>query len=242
MTEPITIYPAIDILDGKCVRLFQGDYSQETVYNNDPVAVAREWKEQGAKFLHIVDLDGAKKAEPVNFEIIKKIYEETGLPIQTGGGIRDFAKAKMILDAGIERIIIGTSALKDKDFTIQALETYGERVAIGMDCRDGYIAVEGWEENSDVKAIDLALELKKHGLKTVIYTDISRDGTLTGPNTAELKAFAEATQIDTIASGGMSQVEDIQGLQALRDEQITIEGAIVGKALYTGNIKLREVL
>lgn len=237
----ITIYPAIDIRDGKCVRLFKGDYAQETVYDDSPLAVALKWQELGAKFLHIIDLDGARDAKPVNLEIIKEIKTKTGLPVQTGGGIRNFETAQRIIDAGIDRIILGSVALKDPEFTKAALDKFSDKVAISFDCRNGKVATEGWLEDSKVSAIDLALEMKKHGLGVAVYTDIDRDGTLQGPNLDELKNFAQKTQIPTIASGGMSKPHDIEALQNLRDSGVAIEGVIIGKALYTGDIKLCDL-
>lgn len=240
--KQLTIYPAIDIRDGKCVRLFKGDYDQETIYDDSPLAVALKWQKLGAKFLHIIDLDGAKEAKPVNLEIIKEIKSKTGLPVQTGGGVRSFETAQQIIDAGIDRVILGSVALKDPDFTKAALEKFASKIVISFDCRNGKVATEGWLEDSEVEAVDLALEMKKHGLCTAVYTDIDRDGTLQGPNLDELKNFATKTQIPTIASGGMSKPKDIEDLQNLKNDGILIEGAIVGKALYTGDIELDKIL
>lgn len=234
-----TVYPAIDIRGGACVRLHQGDYDKEEIYNSDPVKVAMDFKACGAKYLHVIDLDGAKAAKPVNLEIVLNIVKQTGLPVQLGGGIRDFENAKKILDSGVQRIILGSSVLKNPEFVKQALSEFADRVCIGMDCRNGRIAVEGWLEDSDVLATDLAEELKKHGLARVNYTDIARDGTLAGPNTVELKNFAETSQIKTIASGGVASIEDVDELSQLSD---FVDGVIVGKALYTGNINPEELL
>lgn len=236
-----TVYPAIDILDGKCVRLFQGDYAQGTVYNFDPLAVAKDWAKLGAKFLHIVDLDGAKMGSPVNLDTIREIAQSLDIPVQLGGGIRDYETAKQVLDAGVKRIIIGTAALRDLEFTKKLLAEHGDQVAVGMDCRDGKLAIEGWQTDTEMRAIDFANDLKKEGLELVIYTDISRDGTLEGPNIVELKEFADLTGVATISSGGISNIKDVLELKSLKDKGSNIDGAIIGKALYTGDIKLDEL-
>lgn len=241
MTKELKIYPAIDILEGKCVRLFKGDYAQSTSYGDDPVDMAKRWRDEGAEFLHVVDLDGAKEGRPVNLSIIEKISSTTGLPVQTGGGIRNREYLEQVFESGIARAILGSSAIKDPDFTKTALEEFGEQIVIGMDTRGGKIAVEGWLEDSDVSAIDLANEMKKHGLKLVVYTDIEKDGTLAGPNINALREFADSTGIATIASGGMSKPQDIEDLKSLVQEGVPLDGVIIGKALYTGDIKLMDL-
>jgi phosphoribosylformimino-5-aminoimidazole carboxamide ribotide isomerase len=235
-----TIYPAIDIRGGKCVRLFQGDYAQETVYGDSPLAVAREWESQGAAWLHLVDLDGAKEGRPVNFELIASIAREVKVPVQVGGGIRTEGDIAAYLEAGVARVILGTAAMEDRPFTEKVLRAYGPRIAVGLDCRGGCVATRGWLTTTDVKAVDLAAELVGYGAETFIYTDIARDGTLTGPNVTEIVELARATKKQVIASGGVSAVEDLQALAAHAAEGVG--GAIVGKALYTGAIKLGEAI
>ncbi|OEH86813.1 1-(5-phosphoribosyl)-5-[(5-phosphoribosylamino)methylideneamino]imidazole-4-carboxamide isomerase [Desulfuribacillus stibiiarsenatis] len=240
-----TVYPAIDMRGGKCVRLFKGDFAQETVYHEDPVSVYKQWVEQGAKFVHVVDLDGAKDGKPAHLEVATAMVQagqQDGhqTPVQYGGGIRSMETLAQILDAGIDRAIIGTSAVEDKQFVKQALETYGgERVVIGLDCRNGYVATKGWLETAEVKAVDVARELKEWGAKIFVYTDISRDGTLTGPNIEEMLHFAEEAEVEVIASGGVSNLQDIKDLADQKAQGIV--GAIVGKALYTNAVTLQQV-
>ncbi|OEF97842.1 1-(5-phosphoribosyl)-5-[(5-phosphoribosylamino)methylideneamino]imidazole-4-carboxamide isomerase [Desulfuribacillus alkaliarsenatis] len=239
-----TIYPAIDMRDGKCVRLFKGDFNQETVYHQNPVEVYKTWVEQGAKFVHVVDLDGAKDGRPAHLEVATGMVQagiEDGkqIPIQYGGGIRSMETLKQVLEAGVNRAILGTSAVEDKAFVKEALETYGERVVIGLDCRNGYVATKGWLETAEVKATDVAKELKEWGARLFVYTDISRDGTLTGPNIEEMVHFATEAQVDVIASGGVSNMQDLKDLTAVKDKGIV--GAIVGKALYTDAVTLKQV-
>lgn len=240
-TREFVIYPAIDIFQGECVRLEQGEYSKSTTYNTDPVFVARQWESRGAKFIHIVDLDGAKEGNPKNLQQIKNIVDAVNIPTQLGGGIRNLATAKQIIDLGVSRVIIGSAIIKDEDFAKQALNELGDKVVVGMDCREGKLAISGWTETSSVSAIEKAIELKSYGLKNVIYTDISRDGMLTGPNLTEMKDFMTQTGINLIASGGVSDLADIETLKALQHENYPIEGVIVGKALYTNNIKPEEL-
>lgn len=234
------IYPAIDIRGGKCVRLFQGDYAQETVYGESPQEVAKQWVEQGAKWLHLVDLDGAKAGQPVHAELVLSIARAVNVPVQIGGGIRTEGDVAAYLDGGVSRVIIGTAALENRDFMKQVLSRYGSKIAVGLDCRNGYVATRGWLETSDVKAEDLAKELVELGAETFIYTDISRDGTLTGPNVEEIVSLARATGKQVIASGGVSVEQDLFALSAFANEGVG--GAIVGKALYTGAIDLAQTL
>ena len=238
------VYPAIDIRGGKCVRLFKGDFQQETVYHHQPDAVYLSWVDQGAKYVHVVDLDGAKEGRPAHLTIAKAMVEK-GIagghrtPIQYGGGIRNLETLEQVLETGVSRAIIGTSAVEDKQFVRQALMTYGDRVAIGLDCRDGFVATKGWLETATVKATDLAVELQQWGAKLFIYTDISRDGTLTGPNVEEMLEFADSTGSNVIASGGVSNIDDLKVLSAQRGRGIV--GAIVGKALYTGAVTIEQI-
>jgi len=235
-----TIYPAIDIRGGRCVRLIQGDYNQETVYNDDPVAVATDFTVKGAQYVHLVDLDGAKAGHPVNHELIGRIANAVSVPVQVGGGLRTLADVENLLNLGISRVIIGTAAIEDREFTESVLGTYGNRVAIGIDARNGLVATRGWLETSEVKAEVLAKELAAKGAETFIFTDISRDGMMQGPNIDAIAAIAQASGKQVIASGGVTVLDDLVKLAARRAEGIS--GAIVGKAIYTGNIDLELAL
>lgn len=235
-----TIYPAIDIRGGKCVRLVQGDYNQETVYHDSPLAAARVWAEQGADWIHLVDLDGAKAGHPVNHEVIGEIARETGVPVQTGGGLRTLADVEQLLALGVSRVILGTAAIEDRPFVTRVLNEYGSKIAIGLDARDGYVATRGWLTTSEVLAEDLARELAAEGASTFIFTDISRDGMMGGPNVEAIVKLALASGRPVIASGGVSRYEDLDSLS--RREAEGVAGAIVGKALYTGSIKLAQAL
>lgn len=235
-----TLYPAIDIRGGKCVRLYQGDYAQETVYGESPLEVAKQWVEQGATWLHLVDLDGAKAGEPVHVELVCAIAREAGVPVQIGGGIRREADIARYLEGGVARVIIGTAAIEDKAFVERVLRAYGKQIAIGLDCRGGYVATRGWLTTTDVTATELAQELCQFGAETFIYTDIARDGTLTGPNVEEIVGLAKATGKQVIASGGVSQLDDLTNLAQYSKDGVS--GAIVGKALYTGAIQLSNAL
>lgn len=231
------ILPAIDIKDGQCVRLFQGDYAQVTTYDADPVHVAQRWSDAGASWLHVVDLDGAKQGQPVNTEIIKRIRTATNMHIEVGGGMRSLAHIEQVLSLGVERIILGTVALLDRSLLQEALQRFGKRIAVGLDARDGLVAIAGWRETSQVQATTLARELAAMGVARFIYTDIARDGALTGPNLAALQEMQQATTRPLIASGGVSKLADLQALAAL-----DVEGAIVGKAIYTGDVELASAI
>ncbi|ANY73499.1 1-(5-phosphoribosyl)-5-[(5-phosphoribosylamino)methylideneamino]imidazole-4-carboxamide isomerase [Paenibacillus ihbetae] len=232
------IYPAIDIRGGKCVRLVQGDYNQETVYNDNPLEVAKSWESQGGSFIHLVDLDGAKAGHPVNDEIIGSIASSVNVPVQVGGGLRTLADVERLLGLGVSRVIIGTAAIEDRVFTEEVLGRYGDKVAIGIDARNGYVATRGWLETSEVQAEVLAKELAAKGAETFIFTDISRDGMMQGPNVEAIVALAKASGRSVIASGGVTRLEDLLALSAHREDGVG--GAIVGKALYTGHIDLAE--
>ncbi|MGG1664444.1 1-(5-phosphoribosyl)-5-[(5-phosphoribosylamino)methylideneamino]imidazole-4-carboxamide isomerase [Brevibacillus sp. NRS-1366] len=234
------IYPAIDIRGGKCVRLFQGDYGQETVYADSPLAMAKRWVEQGASWVHLVDLDGAKEGKPANAQLIKDIARQVPVPVQVGGGIRTEEQIADYLEAGVARVIVGTAAIEDEPFTKRILQTYGDKIAIGLDCRNGLVATRGWLTTTDVQATELAKRLVSYGAETFIYTDIARDGTLTGPNVEEISALALATGKSVIASGGVSNLDDLLALAAHMTEGVS--GAIVGKALYTDAFTLAEAL
>ena len=231
------IYPAIDLRGGKCVRLLQGDYDQTTVYSDDPVEMAKKWEACGAKWLHVVDLDGARQEASHNRAIICEIAKALSIPVQTGGGIRSMADIEELLSGGISRVILGTAAVKDPQFTLQAVQTYGEKIAVGIDAKDGYAAVSGWEEVSNRKAVELALDMKKIGIQHIIYTDIATDGMLQGPNLDAMVQMAEAFGSGVIASGGVGSHEDLCALT-----KTGVSGAIVGKALYTGRVDLKQAL
>ncbi|TJY39545.1 1-(5-phosphoribosyl)-5-[(5-phosphoribosylamino)methylideneamino]imidazole-4-carboxamide isomerase [Cohnella pontilimi] len=234
------IYPAIDIRDGKCVRLVQGDYNQETVYNEDPVAVARDWEAQGGQWIHLVDLDGAKAGRPVNHELIGRIAKAVNVPVQVGGGLRTEEDVERLLGLGVTRVILGTAAIEDRAFVSRVLAKHGAAVAIGIDARNGLVATRGWLETSEVKAEDLAVQLAAEGAQTFIFTDISRDGMMGGPNVEAIVQLAKVSGRTVIASGGVSRPEDLDRLaEHSRDG---VGGAIVGKALYTGSIKLADAV
>ncbi len=231
------LLPAIDIKDGHCVRLYQGDYAQVTTYDSDPVQVARCWQEAGASWLHIVDLDGAACGQPVNGEIIRHIRTATALHIEVGGGMRTLAHIEQILGLGIERVILGTVALTDHALLQEALARWNERIVVGLDARDGWVAISGWRETSRVQATTLATELSAIGVQRFIYTDIARDGALSGPNLRGLQEMQRATSCPLIASGGVSSLADLYDLAVLG-----VEGAIVGKAIYTGDVDLARAI
>ncbi|EGL14451.1 MULTISPECIES: 1-(5-phosphoribosyl)-5-[(5-phosphoribosylamino)methylideneamino]imidazole-4-carboxamide isomerase [Paenibacillus] len=234
------IYPAIDIRDGKCVRLVQGDYNQETVYNENPLEVAQAWEAQGGQWIHLVDLDGAKAGRPVNDKLIGEIARTVKVPVQVGGGLRTEEDVDRLLSLGVSRVILGTAAIEDRAFVQSLLAKHGENVAIGLDARDGFVATRGWLETSSVKAEDLAVQLAEHGAKTFIFTDISRDGMMGGPNVEAIVRLAKVSGRTVIASGGVSRPEDLERLAA--EAANGVGGAIVGKALYTGSIRLEEAL
>lgn len=235
-----TIYPAIDMLGGKCVRLVQGDYGKETVYSEDPAEVAKKWQRAGARWLHLVDLDGAKQGKPVNDQLIGQIVKSVDIPVQAGGGLRTLADVERLLSLGVSRVILGTAAIEDRAFTERVLQLYGDKTAISLDCRDGFVATRGWLDTTTVKAEQLARELAAIGAETFIFTDISRDGMMQGPNVEAIAALAKAAGKPVIASGGVSQSYDLLAL--LNRANDGVAGAIVGKALYTGGIDLAEAI
>lgn len=234
------IYPAIDIRGGKCVRLMQGDYAKETVYNDDPVAVAREWEALGGMWIHLVDLDGAKAGHPVNDDLIGRIARSVNVPVQVGGGLRTEDDVERLLGLGVSRVILGTAAIEDRQFVSRVLAKHGAKVAIGIDARNGFVATRGWLETSEVKAEDLAVQLAQEGAQTFIFTDISRDGMMKGPNVEAIVRLAQISNRTVIASGGVSSQDDLDRLAAHQTDGVG--GAIVGKALYTGSIKLDEAV
>lgn len=232
------LYPAIDIKDGKCVRLKKGLFNEVTVYSDRPYEVAKQFEADGAGFIHVVDLDGALKGRSVNAEAIKKIVESVSVPVQLGGGIRTLDNIREVLELGVYRVIIGTKAVENPEFIKQAVEMFGaEHIVAGVDAKDGLVAVEGWEKLSDKTALNMALAMKEMGVKTIVYTDISKDGMLTGPNVEQTKLLSDKTGIDIIASGGMSCMQDLVNIY-----NAGIHGAIMGKALYEKKINLKEAV
>lgn len=234
------IIPAVDIKAGQCVRLVQGQADQETVYSNDPVAMACHWDEEGAQLIHVVDLDGAFDGKPVNVEIIKNIIYNSTVDIQIGGGIRTMDALSAYFDAGAYRIILGTIAYQQPEFVEQACKKYPGKILVGIDARNGKVAIQGWREVSDQSAADLAKSLESAGVAGYIFTDISKDGMMQGPNLEQIKEFASATTTPVIASGGVSRIEDVINLLALEEEGV--EGMIIGKALYDKKLDYREIL
>ena len=231
------IFPAIDLSGGKVVRLYQGDYEKMTVYGADPCAVARDFMAAGAKYLHVVDLDGAKDGTLANFDSISALAKQGGLYIEVGGGIRTEERIEKYLDLGVGRCILGTIAVKDFDFTRRMAQKYGDKIAVGVDARDGYVAVSGWLETSKEKGVDFCRRLYDAGVQTVIYTDISRDGAEQGTNLALYRELARIEGLHITASGGVSSIAELKELQA-----IGTHAAILGKALYTGRLDLAEVI
>jgi len=231
------IIPAIDLRDGKCVRLYQGDYDEETVFSDDPVEVALEWQSLGAPRLHIVDLDGAAKGEPFNLDIIKEIASAVLIPTQLGGGIRRLETIEQLLKAGIERVILGTAAVEDPKLIEEACSKFSESIIVSIDAREGYIATHGWCQETQLKTVEFAQAMVPLGVKRFIYTDISRDGTLTEPNFIAIAEMVNTICLPVIAAGGISSIKHLKILKS-----IGVEAAIIGKALYTGNIKLKPAL
>ena len=231
------IFPAIDLQGGRCVRLTQGDFARSQEFSDDPAAVAQRWQSEGGRWLHVVDLDGAKAGAPQNLAAITAIRAAISIPIEVGGGLRSLGTIGALFDLGVERAILGTAALKDRDFLRACLARWGERIAVGLDARDGLVATDGWLETSTTSALTLARELAAEGVARFIYTDIARDGTLTGPNLKSLAQLQQAIAQPIIASGGVSSLADLRALAELH-----VEGAIVGRALYTGEVKLAEAI
>jgi phosphoribosylformimino-5-aminoimidazole carboxamide ribotide isomerase len=231
------IFPAIDIRNEKCVRLTQGDYSKMTVYGVDPVEVALKWQSKGAEYLHIVDLDGAKDGKRVNGDVIEKIAKSTEIPIQVGGGIRDTKAVEELLSNGVSRVIIGTGAIKDLKWLSELVRVYGEKICVSIDAKNGFVATDGWEQISEINAVDFAVNLENIGVRTIVYTDIQKDGMLKGPNFKMYEELMKKVNLDIIASGGITTIEDVETLK-----RMGVYGAIIGKALYDEKIKLEEAI
>lgn len=233
----MNIFPAIDLYDGKAVRLFKGDYNQMTVYSDNPLEVAKKFETLGATHLHLVDLEGAKNGYPGNLETIRRIVEETDLFTEVGGGIRTIETAKAYIESGVDRIILGTAAVENEAFLKEALSLFGDKVAVGVDLKDGFVAIKGWTEKSALSAQDFLSKMEALGVKTIICTDISRDGAMQGSNNQLYKELSESYKIDLVASGGVSDINDIKTLT-----QMGLYGAIIGKAYYIGAINLEEAI
>lgn len=235
----MVLVPAIDMLDGQCIRLYKGDYNKVTVYG-DPVEIGKKWQELGAQMIHLVDLDGAEAGNPKNLEVIKKLVETLDIPLELGGGIRSMDTIKMYLDLGVQRVILGTAAVENMALVACAAAVYGERIVIGIDAQDGIVKTKGWLNDTKIDALKLAYDMKELGIERIIYTDINRDGTLTGPNLAETENLARESGLKITASGGMSSMKDIKAVMKL--EQYGVDEVILGKALYENKIDLVEAL
>ena len=231
------IFPAIDLYGGKAVRLYKGDYEQMTVYSDDPVSVALDFKAQGAEWIHLVDLEGARDGDTPNLETVRRIVKESGLKAEVGGGIRSLAVIEKYMEAGVQRVILGTAAVTDPAFLSAAVEKYGEKIAVGVDIKDGCVAIKGWKETSSLEAFEFCKHLESLGVKTVISTDISKDGAMQGANHALYDAMRKELGMQIIASGGVSSIEDVKRLAAME-----LYGAIIGKAYYTKAISLEEAI
>lgn len=231
------ILPAIDLLGRKAVRLLKGDYNQVTVYSDSPLEVAEKFKSLGANYIHMVDLDGAKYGTTPNMDIVAEVAEKTGLFVEIGGGIRSMDTVKEYIDAGVSRVILGTAAICDEDFLKEAIKTYGEKIAVGADVKDGKIAVKGWLEQSDVTLDEFFMKMQKLGVKNIICTDISRDGAMRGTNLELYRELSAKYSLDITASGGVSSIDDVRELR-----KMNLYGAIIGKAYYTGAVDLKEAI
>jgi phosphoribosylformimino-5-aminoimidazole carboxamide ribotide isomerase len=230
------IYPAIDIRGGKCVRLLQGRFDDMTVFGDSPADMAEKWERLGGEYIHVVDLDGAR-GDGANDAAIRAICGRVSVPVQTGGGVRTMDDIRSKLDGGAARVIIGTAAVRDKELVRRAVEEYGDRIVVGIDAKDGMVAIEGWETVSALAAVEFAKEMESIGVKTIVYTDIATDGTLAGPNIAAMREMAETTGMEVIASGGVGSEDDIIALK-----ETGVAGVIVGKAIYTDKVDLKKII
>ena len=233
----MNIFPAIDLYDKKAVRLFKGDYAQMTIYSDKPWEIAKDFEQKGAKFIHVVDLEGAKTGLTPNLDVVKRIASETNLFLEIGGGIRDMKTVKAYLENGANRVILGTSAVNDEAFLKEALSVYGEKIAVGADVKDGYIAIKGWVEKSQYSLDEFLSKMQNLGVKTVICTDISKDGAMKGTKLALYSELSKKYTLDIVASGGVSSIDDVKALN-----EMNLYGAIIGKAYYTGAIDLKEAI
>ena len=233
----MNIFPAIDLFDGKAVRLFKGDYEKMTVYSENPIEIARDFEQKGAKYIHMVDLEGAKDGSTPNLNIVKQIANETSLFVEIGGGIRNIETVKTYLENGVDRVILGTAAVNDEEFLKQAVKEYGDSIAVGIDIKDGFVAIKGWTEKSEYSGFDFCQKMQNLGVKYIICTDISKDGAMQGTNRQLYKELSEKFSVNITASGGVSSLEDIKALK-----ELNLYGAIIGKAYYIGAIDLKEAL
>jgi len=235
----LLVIPAIDLHRGRCVRLYQGDPERETVYGNNPVEVARQWEQLGAKMLHLVDLDGAFTGHSKNAKVICSIGEEVHIPLQLGGGIRSGEAVEKAISAGVSRVILGTIAIEQPELAQKIVDEFGERIMVGIDARNGMVAIKGWTESSVIKTIELALRIEQWGIKEIIYTDIQKDGTMQGPDLAGLEDLLQNTSLQVIMSGGISSIED---LVSLKPYSSRVNGVIIGKALYSNQLTLPDAM
>ena len=233
----MNIFPAIDLYDKKAVRLYKGNYDEMTIYSNNPIEIAQDFERNGAKFIHMVDLEGAKNGTTPNIEIVKEVATKTSLFVEIGGGIRSLETVEKYLNAGVSRVILGTSAVTDENFLKEAISKYQDKIAVGADVKDGYIAIKGWIEKSQYSLDEFLSKMQKLGVKTIICTDISKDGAMKGTNLALYKELSEKYSLDIVASGGVSTINDVKALR-----QMNLYGAIIGKAYYTGAINLQEAI
>ncbi len=233
----MNIFPAIDLVDGKAVRLFKGDYAQMTVYSDNPLEVARDFEGKGAKFIHLVDLQGAKDGTTPNIETVEKIARNTSLFTEIGGGIRDIKTAEKYFNIGVDRVILGTAAVKDEAFLKEAIQKFGDKIAVGIDIKDGFVAIKGWTESSGIDPFEFCEKMEHLGVKYIICTDVSRDGAMKGTNLELYKRLSEKFSVNITASGGVSSMEDIKALR-----KMNVYGAIIGKAYYIGAIDLKEAI
>jgi phosphoribosylformimino-5-aminoimidazole carboxamide ribotide isomerase len=242
LTPVVDLYPAIDLRSGRAVRLLRGDYAAETVYSDDPVAVARSFEAAGARWIHVVDLDAARSGEAGNLEFVAAIARSVGCEVETGGGVRSVEAAERLIDAGVARVVIGTAAVERPELVAELAARYPGRVAVGLDARGRQVAVKGWTETTDADLVDLAKGFEGHGVSALIVTEIGRDGTMAGPDLDQLGAVLEATGVDVIASGGVGTLDDIRALAALRAGGRSLAGIIVGRAIYEGRFTVEEAL
>ncbi len=233
----MNIFPAIDLFEGKAVRLLRGEYDKMTVYSENPIEIAREFERLGAKHIHMVDLEGAKSGETPNLEIVRQVADETGLFVEIGGGIRTMEVVDKYISAGIDRVILGTAAVTDKDFLKAAVSKYGEKIAVGADIKDGFVAIKGWTEKSEYSCFEFCEEMQALGIKTLICTDVSKDGAMQGTNRQLYKELSEKFDMQIVASGGVSTIDDVKALR-----EMELYGAIIGKAYYTNAVSLEEAI
>lgn len=239
--RPFLIFPAIDLKGGKVVRLQQGRAEAATVYSDDPVAVAKRWEDEGARYLHVVDLDGAFAGEPRNWDLVQEIIKVVQIPVQLGGGLRCRAHVQEALDMSVTRVVLGTKACDSPDFVSALVDDFGPRIVVGIDARDGFVAVKGWTEQTKLTAVDFAKQINRLGVTSIIFTDVSTDGMLAGPNYPAISSVCAAATCNVIASGGVSSLEDVHRLQSLAEQCPNLVGVIIGKALYDGRIDLRQL-